>query len=88
MDASDILENKVSQLQSLLSCCYGDGGEWFEVIGARHRDNIMWIASDLATEVGRLSQEMLKATLAMDESRSIAWRNPVGARDAAAKVNE
>ena len=60
MDASDILENKVSQLQSLLSCCYGDGGEWFEVIGARHRDNIMWIASDLADEVGRLSQELLK----------------------------
>ena len=66
LDASDILENKVSQLQSLLSCCYGDGGEWFEVIGARHRDNIMWIASDLADEVGRLSQEMLKAALAMD----------------------
>ncbi|MEJ1169571.1 hypothetical protein [Variovorax sp. CCNWLW235] len=62
MDASDILENKVSQLQSLLSCCYGDGGEWFEVIGARHRDNIMWIASDLADEVGRLSQEILKGT--------------------------
>ena len=60
MDASDILENKVSQLQSLLSCCYGDGGEWFEVIGARHRDNIMWIASDLATEVAQLSQEQLK----------------------------
>ena len=72
MDASDILENKVSQLQSLLSCCYGNGGDWFEVIGARHRDNIMWIASDLATEVARLSQEILKATLAMDLSRARA----------------
>ena len=61
-DAADVLENKLSQLQSLLSCCYGDGGEWFEVIGARHRDNIMWIAADLATEVGRLSQEVLQGT--------------------------
>lgn len=66
LDASDILESKLSQLQSLLSCCYGDGGEWFEVIGARHRDNIMWIAADLATEVTRLSQEILKGNHAMD----------------------
>lgn len=70
MDASDILENKVSQLQSLLSCCYGDGGEWFEVIGARHRDNIMWIASDLATEVGRLAQELLKRVNAISPSKT------------------
>ena len=66
MDASDILENKLSQLQSLLSCCYGDGGEWFDVIGARHRDNIMWIAADLAAEVARLSQELLRRINAMD----------------------
>jgi len=74
LDASDILENKVSQLQSLLSCCYGDGGEWFEVIGARHRDNIMWIASDLATDVGRLSQELLKRVNAISPSKTWAER--------------
>lgn len=34
-DASDILENKLTQLQSLLSCCYGDGGEWFDAIAAQ-----------------------------------------------------
>jgi hypothetical protein len=77
LDASDILENKVSQLQSLLSCCYGDGGEWFEVIGARHRDNIMWIASDLANEVARLAQEILKgihsiSSEALKELRDVA----------------
>lgn len=53
-DASDILENKLTQLQSLLSCCYGDEGEWFEAIGPRHRDNIMWIAADLAGDASRL----------------------------------
>lgn len=77
MDASDILENKLSQLQSLLSCCYGDGGEWFEVIGARHRDNIMWIAADLATEASRLSQEILKGTHEMDLSKA-RGHQPVG----------
>lgn len=55
-DASDILENKLTQLQSLLSCCYGDCSEWFDAIGVAHRDNIMWIAADLASEAGRLFQ--------------------------------
>ena len=77
MDASDILESKLSQLQSLLSCCYGDGGEWFEVIGARHRDNIMWIAADLATEVTRLSQEILKGNHAVDLPKE-RGHQPVG----------
>ncbi|WP_093200230.1 hypothetical protein [Variovorax sp. YR750] len=58
-DASDILENKLSQLQSLLSCCYGDCSEWFDAIGARHRDNIMWIAADLADDASRLHQRAM-----------------------------
>lgn len=65
-DASDILENKLTQLQSLLSCCYGDWSEWFDAIGAQHRDNIMWIAADLATEAAQLSQELLKGFNAVD----------------------
>ena len=88
---SDILENKVSQLQSLLSCCYGDCSEWFEGIGEQHRDKIMWIAADLATEVTRLSQEVLKGTQAMDlpkPDEMFRWCNPVEARDAVQKTNE
>ncbi len=69
-DASDILENKLTQMQSLLSCCYGDWSEWFEGIGARHRDNIMWIASDLADDIARLAQELLKRLNAMDQPRA------------------
>lgn len=57
-DVSDILENKLTQLQSLLSCCYGDGCEWFDAIGAKHRDSIMWIAADLAGDAMRLLQQM------------------------------
>ncbi|MGJ7501581.1 hypothetical protein ACSFBF_14580 [Variovorax sp. ZT5P49] len=58
-DASGTLENKLTQLQSLLSCCYGDGCEWFDAIGATHRDNIMWIAADLADDALRLLHEIL-----------------------------
>jgi hypothetical protein len=59
-DAADLLEKKSSQLQSLLKCCYGDCSEWFDAIGAVHRDHVMWIASDLADEVTELSQQLLK----------------------------
>jgi len=59
-DASDTLENKLTQLRSLLSCCYGDCREWFDAIGVAHRDNIMWIAADLATDAANLFQETLK----------------------------
>lgn len=59
-DASGILENKLTQLQSLLSCCYGDCSEWFDAIGAKHRDNIMWIAADLASSAARLFEEIAK----------------------------
>jgi hypothetical protein len=59
-DASDILENKLTQLQSLLSCCYGDWSEWFDAIGDKHRDNIMWIAADLADDAARLFQKLME----------------------------
>lgn len=64
-DASDILERKLTQLRSLLSCCYGDEAAWFEVIGARHRDNIMWIAADLADDASRSFQEMFRQNVVL-----------------------
>lgn len=77
-DAADVLENKLSQLQSLLSCCYGDGAEWFDAIGAKHRDNIMWIAADLATEAVRLTQEVLSGIRANDPVNATADVDPYG----------
>jgi hypothetical protein len=59
-DAKDTLENKLTQLRSLLTCCYGDEQEWFEAIGARHRGNIIWLAADLADDATRLFQDMSK----------------------------
>ncbi|WP_426389528.1 hypothetical protein [Variovorax sp. R-27] len=65
-DAADLLEKKLSQLQSLLKCCYGDGCDWFDAIGAIHRDRVMWIAADLADDAAQLSQELLKQINAAD----------------------
>ncbi|MDH6168420.1 hypothetical protein M2282_003573 [Variovorax boronicumulans] len=69
-DAVDILENKLTQLRSLLNCCYGDEQELFDSIGARHRGNIMWIAADLADDIARLLQELLKRLHAMDQQKA------------------
>lgn len=69
-DAADLLEKKSSQLQSLLTCCYGDCSEWFDAIGAVHRDNIMWLASDLADDIGWLTQELLGKLSAMEQERA------------------
>jgi len=60
-DAKDILENKLTQLRSLLHCCYGEEQELFEAIGAEHRGNIMWIAADLAADADWLFQRAKSA---------------------------
>lgn len=53
-EARDLLEIKLAQLHSLLWCCYGDGNGWFEEAGEKHRDHMLWIASDLAREAEML----------------------------------
>lgn len=55
--ASDVLENKLEQLHTLLWCCYGAGDSWFEDAGEVHRENLMWLASDLVRETRELYQE-------------------------------
>ncbi|MGF6348309.1 hypothetical protein [Variovorax sp. W2I14] len=69
-DASDILENKLTQLQSLLHCCYGEEQELFEAIGARHRGNLMWLGADLAEDIARLTQGLLKRLRVLDQQKA------------------
>jgi len=59
--APDLLENKLEQLNSLLWCFYGAGDGWFQEAGEAHRENLLWIASDLAREAVALYQEMSPA---------------------------
>ena len=50
-------EEKMAQLQSLLWSMYGVGKEWLDEIGSENRDNILWLASDLAEDIARLRGE-------------------------------
>lgn len=52
--ATDLLENRLEQLKSLLLCCYGDDAPWAQGACEKHRDNLIWIASDLANEAAEL----------------------------------
>lgn len=45
------LENHAAQLASLLTLLHGVGHESFEALYPRDRDNILWIASDLADAI-------------------------------------
>ncbi|WP_256219292.1 hypothetical protein [Variovorax sp. 770b2] len=56
--ASDVLENKLEQLHTLLWCCYGSDDGWFEEVGPAHRENLVWLASDLAQDAKALYQEV------------------------------
>jgi len=50
----DRADEKLTQLRSLLLGCYGVGAEWFEAIGSNHRENLLWLASDLAEDIDSL----------------------------------
>lgn len=56
VEGVDRADEKLNQLRSLLACCYGVGSEWFETIGVNHRENLLWLASDLAEDIGSLLQ--------------------------------
>jgi len=60
-DPAGLLENKLEQLNSLLWCFYGAGDGWFQDAGEAHRENLLWVASDLAREAVALYQEMSPA---------------------------
>lgn len=51
------LENRTAQLSSLLFHLYGVGGKSFNTLSEKDRDNILWLASDLAAEINDLVNE-------------------------------
>ncbi|MEI2415491.1 hypothetical protein V8Z80_04835 [Orrella sp. JC864] len=48
------LENKATQLRSLLSICFGVGHQAFDGIGDANREGIMWLAYSLAEDIERI----------------------------------
>ncbi|MFM9927667.1 hypothetical protein VLK31_32135 [Variovorax sp. H27-G14] len=55
-DPWTVLEEKSTQLHSLLCYCHGNGAPGQEDAGPVHRDNVFWLASELAREVMELIQ--------------------------------
>jgi len=53
-DYSLELQNKATQLRSLLSICFGLGRQAFDEIGDENRDGIMWLAYSLAEDIERI----------------------------------
>lgn len=49
----DRVETKAAQLESLLMACYGNGFENFNALSDSHKENLLWLAADLAGEVLR-----------------------------------
>ena len=50
------LENRAAQLRSLLILLCGNGRESFNALFEADRDNILWLASDLACEINDIIQ--------------------------------
>lgn len=50
------LEDKSTQLASLLRLIYGNGFNSFNALLDSDKDNILWIASDLAEKINELVQ--------------------------------
>ncbi len=57
--AQDVLENRLSQLESLLWCCHAAGNQWDEDAEQVHLSNVLWLAAELASEAVALHQECL-----------------------------
>jgi hypothetical protein len=54
--AADLLENKLDQLHSLLTACYGDDGFLAQGAPFKDFDNLIWLAADLVSEAQALNQ--------------------------------
>ena len=60
-DPTDLLENTLTQLESLLWLCHGEDVDWCSGDGPRHLDNALWLAAELARKAGELFQLSEKA---------------------------
>ncbi|BEV73211.1 hypothetical protein THUN1379_26930 [Paludibacterium sp. THUN1379] len=54
--AADMLTRRAGQLNALLACLIGEGGEVFRSMDGAAQDNVLWLASDMALEVKLLSE--------------------------------
>ncbi len=51
LDDLNLIDIKLAQLTSLLSSFYGEGADNFSAMSENMRDNLLWLAFDLAQDV-------------------------------------
>lgn len=54
LDSLDALKGKAAKLAALICSISGEGFEAFETLSVEHRENILWLASDMAEDVNAL----------------------------------
>lgn len=54
LDSLDALKEKSAKLAALVCSLSGSGFEAFNLLPAEHRENLLWLASDMAAEVNAL----------------------------------
>ena len=57
LDVLDRLEQRSAQLESLSCLLYGGAGGGFNVLPDAHREDLLWLVADLASEVRALVGE-------------------------------
>lgn len=60
LDAIDELNTKTSQLSALLHTLYGHGWESFRSYNETIQENVLWLASDLASDVDKLGNRLFQ----------------------------
>ena len=55
LDARDQLSAKSAQLAALLCSIHGEGFGAFNALAEPHKENLLWLAADLACEVQSLA---------------------------------
>jgi hypothetical protein len=60
LSASDLIENNLEQLHSLLCCCHGDDGLVLQGASPEHLNNVLWLAATLARQTQALFQKVAK----------------------------
>ncbi|WP_198088189.1 hypothetical protein [Variovorax sp. E3] len=59
--ATDLLENRLEQLRSLLWSFHGDGNRWGDHPETQHLNNVFWALAELAEDAAALFQESAQA---------------------------
>ena len=54
----NLMEKKLCQLSSLLHSCYGGGQDNFDDLSPAHRNQLIWLASDLTEQI----QDLIRPT--------------------------